>query len=144
MIEDSHNEPALQRHFGLLQATALNVTMIVGAGVFVTIPLMLKELPGPYAVLGWLAAGSGRHERAALLLGGADHFWGLAGGRLIATSPMWRLHHEAVTRTTDRGRDGVQAVDEPEARGHRSTIRGRKIGGKTGKRTGDSAFRPSA
>jgi APA family basic amino acid/polyamine antiporter len=48
----------LQRQFGLLQATALNVTMIVGAGVFVTIPLMLKELPGPYALLGWLAAGA--------------------------------------------------------------------------------------
>jgi amino acid transporter len=47
----------LQRHFGLLQATALNVTMIVGAGVFITIPLMLAILPGPYALLGWLAAG---------------------------------------------------------------------------------------
>src|SRR5207249_4326505 len=33
------------------------VTMIVGAGVFVTIPLMLEKLPGPYALLGWLAAG---------------------------------------------------------------------------------------
>src|SRR6516165_1794854 len=31
--------------------------MIVGAGIFVTIPLMLKELPGPYALLGWLGAG---------------------------------------------------------------------------------------
>jgi basic amino acid/polyamine antiporter, APA family len=48
----------LQRHFGLLQATALNVTMIVGAGVFVTIPLMLGQLPGPYALLGWLGAGA--------------------------------------------------------------------------------------
>ncbi len=48
----------LQRHFDLLQATALNVTMIVGAGVFATIPLMLKDLPGPYALLGWLAAGA--------------------------------------------------------------------------------------
>jgi amino acid transporter len=48
----------LQRHFGLLQATALNMTMIVGAGVFITIPLMLLKLPGPYAVLGWLAAGA--------------------------------------------------------------------------------------
>ena len=47
----------LQRHFGLVQATALNVTMIVGAGVFITIPLMLAILPGPYALLGWLAAG---------------------------------------------------------------------------------------
>jgi amino acid transporter len=48
----------LQRHFGLLHATALNVTMIVGAGVFITIPFMLGKLPGPYALLGWLAAGA--------------------------------------------------------------------------------------
>jgi amino acid transporter len=47
----------LQRHFGLLQATALNVSMIVGAGVFITIPYMLGKLPGPYAILGWVAAG---------------------------------------------------------------------------------------
>jgi amino acid transporter len=47
----------LQRQLGLLQATALNVTMIVGAGVFITIPLMLEKLPGPYALLGWLVAG---------------------------------------------------------------------------------------
>ncbi len=44
----------LQRHFGLLQATALNVTQIVGAGIFITIPLMRKELPGPYLILGWV------------------------------------------------------------------------------------------
>jgi amino acid transporter len=58
--DETNPQPAggLQRHFGLLQATALNVTMIVGAGVFVTIPFMLKELPGPYALLGWLAAGA--------------------------------------------------------------------------------------
>src|SRR5438046_2414117 len=53
----SVESPTLVRHFGWLQATALNVTMIVGAGVFVTIPLMLRELPGPYALLGWVAAG---------------------------------------------------------------------------------------
>ena len=47
--------PTLTRHLGLLHATALNVAMIVGAGVFITIPLMLRELPGPYAILGWLA-----------------------------------------------------------------------------------------
>src|SRR5947209_20031689 len=47
----------LERHFGLLHATALNVSMIVGAGVFVTIPLMLGQLPGPYALLGWLVGG---------------------------------------------------------------------------------------
>src|SRR5262249_33091565 len=48
----------LERHFGLLQAVALNVTMIVGARVFVTIPLMLGLLPGPSALLGWLGAGA--------------------------------------------------------------------------------------
>jgi amino acid transporter len=55
---DESKSPGLHRHFGLLHAVALNVTMIVGAGVFVTIPLMLKELPGPYALLGWLGAGA--------------------------------------------------------------------------------------
>jgi amino acid transporter len=49
--------PGLQRHFGLLQATALNISMIVGAGVFLMIPLILLELPGPYALLGWVFAG---------------------------------------------------------------------------------------
>jgi amino acid transporter len=48
----------LTRGIGVWQATALNITMIVGAGVFITIPLMLKELPGPYALLGWLAGGA--------------------------------------------------------------------------------------
>src|SRR5438128_162844 len=47
----------LVRGIGLWQATALNVTMIVGAGVFATIPPMLHKLPGPYALLPWLAAG---------------------------------------------------------------------------------------
>jgi amino acid transporter len=51
------SDGGLQRHFGLLQATALNVTMIVGAGVFITIPPMLGHLPGPYALLAWVAAG---------------------------------------------------------------------------------------
>lgn len=47
----------LQPHFGLLQARALNVTFVVGLGVFVTIPLIVKEMPGPSALLAWLAAG---------------------------------------------------------------------------------------
>jgi amino acid transporter len=48
----------LRRGIGPWQATALNITLIVGAGVFATIPFMLRELPGPYAVFGWLAAGA--------------------------------------------------------------------------------------
>jgi amino acid transporter len=47
----------LVRGIGLWQAAALNVTLIIGAGVFVSIPGMLGHLPGPYAVLAWVAAG---------------------------------------------------------------------------------------
>jgi len=54
---DEKSPTGLKRHFGLIHATALNVTQVVGAGVFITIPLMLLKLPGPYALLGWLAAG---------------------------------------------------------------------------------------
>src|ERR1700722_1401908 len=50
-------EGELHRHFGLLHATALNISMIVGAGVFAVIPAMVVELPGPYALLGWIGAG---------------------------------------------------------------------------------------
>src|SRR3954452_8851489 len=97
--------PGLRRHFGLLHATALNVTMIVGAGVFVTIPLMLKELPGPYALLPWLAAGlliliDGMiwSELGAALpgSGGSYHFlltaYGERGwGRLMAFLFIWQF-----------------------------------------------------
>ncbi len=52
------NDGGLKRHFGLWQATALNISMIVGAGVFITIPAMLQALPGPAALLGWVAVGA--------------------------------------------------------------------------------------
>src|SRR5215831_17989127 len=32
--------------------------MVVGAGIFITIPPMLEKLPGPYALLGWIGAGA--------------------------------------------------------------------------------------
>jgi non-specific serine/threonine protein kinase len=49
-------------------------------------------------LLGWLAARSGSHQRAAWLLGGADPLWERAGGRLTATASFGRLHTEAVAR----------------------------------------------
>jgi predicted ATPase/DNA-binding CsgD family transcriptional regulator len=42
-------------------------------------------------ILGWLAARSGSHQRAAWLLGGADPLWERAGGRLAATASFERL-----------------------------------------------------
>src|SRR5438105_7021406 len=46
--------PLLQRHFGLLPATALNMTNMMGAGTFITIPLLMSALGGPQAMLGWV------------------------------------------------------------------------------------------
>src|SRR5690242_15416902 len=48
--------PALHRRFGLLGATALNMTNMMGVGPFITIPLLMSALGGPQAMLGWLVA----------------------------------------------------------------------------------------
>jgi len=48
----SHTQ--LTRGFGLLQATALNISNVVGVGPFITIPLMLATMGGPQAMLGWI------------------------------------------------------------------------------------------
>src|ERR687897_579138 len=44
------------RRFGLLHATALNMTNMIGIGPFITIPLLMTALGGPQAMLGWLVA----------------------------------------------------------------------------------------
>lgn len=44
----------LRRELGLVQATALAVTDMVGIGPYITIPLFLATMGGPQAMLGWL------------------------------------------------------------------------------------------
>jgi len=46
----------MTRRFGLLHATALNMTNMIGIGPFITIPLLMSALGGPQAMLGWLVA----------------------------------------------------------------------------------------
>ena len=46
----------LVRRFSLLPATALNMTNMLGAGPFITIPLLMTALGGPQAMLGWIVA----------------------------------------------------------------------------------------
>ena len=48
--------PQLERRFGLLSATALNMTNMIGVGPFITIPLLMSALGGPQAMLGWIVA----------------------------------------------------------------------------------------
>ena len=49
-------QPRLHRRFGLLSATALNMTNMMGVGPFITIPLLMSALGGPQAMLGWVVA----------------------------------------------------------------------------------------
>jgi amino acid transporter len=49
-------QPHLIRRFGLLPATALNMTNMIGVGPFITIPLLMSALGGPQAMLGWVVA----------------------------------------------------------------------------------------
>src|SRR5271165_3264710 len=44
----------LVRSMGLLQATALNMSNMVGVGPFITIPLIIASMGGPQCMLGWL------------------------------------------------------------------------------------------
>lgn len=46
----------LQRRLGLIQATALNISNMVGVGPFITIPALMATLNGggPQAMLGWI------------------------------------------------------------------------------------------
>jgi len=53
-----NQRPRLLRRFGLLQATALNMSNMIGIGPFITIPLLMSALNGggPQAMLGWIVA----------------------------------------------------------------------------------------
>ncbi|AHG93554.1 amino acid permease-associated region (plasmid) [Gemmatirosa kalamazoonensis] len=53
---DAAEPPQLPRRFGLLPATALNMTNMIGVGPFITIPLLMSALGGPQAMLGWIVA----------------------------------------------------------------------------------------
>ena len=55
-MEAPHDQPQLTRRFGLLSATALNMTNMIGVGPFITIPLLMSALGGPQAMLGWIVA----------------------------------------------------------------------------------------
>src|SRR3982750_2646994 len=52
----ANDQPHLHRRFNMLSATALNMTNMMGAGPFITIPLLMSALGGPQAMLGWIVA----------------------------------------------------------------------------------------
>ncbi|MFN0123621.1 MAG: APC family permease [Blastocatellia bacterium] len=52
----SDGPQSLVRHFGAWQATALNMSNMIGIGPFITIPLLMAALGGPHSMIGWLIA----------------------------------------------------------------------------------------
>lgn len=55
--ENRTPEPHLTRRFGLLQATALNMSNMIGIGPFITVPVLMSTMGGgPQAMIGWLLA----------------------------------------------------------------------------------------
>ena len=49
------NEPEkLERGLGLVEATSLNVTFMVGIGPFIVIPLVVQAMGGPQSLLAWV------------------------------------------------------------------------------------------
>lgn len=97
--------PKLAQGLGFWEATAINITQIVGAGVFATVPMIIADLPGAYALLAWIVAGVliladgmvwGELGAALPAAGGSYHFllesfgrkkW----GRLMAFLFVWQI-----------------------------------------------------
>jgi len=56
-VEPNHNstqaQPHLERRLDLLSATSINMSNMVGAGTFITLPLIIGSMGGPQALLGW-------------------------------------------------------------------------------------------
>src|SRR6478735_6841742 len=48
-------EPLPERRLGLSQATAINMIDMVGIGPFITLPMVIGMMNGPYFLYAWLA-----------------------------------------------------------------------------------------
>ncbi|RIK88335.1 MAG: amino acid permease [Planctomycetota bacterium] len=55
-MPDDTSTPHLERGLNLVHATSLNVANMLGAGPFITIPVLLAAMGGPQAMLGWFVA----------------------------------------------------------------------------------------
>jgi basic amino acid/polyamine antiporter, APA family len=53
-VNIADKKTGLRRDLGLVQATSLAITDMIGIGPFITIPLFLSTMGGPQAMIGWL------------------------------------------------------------------------------------------
>jgi non-specific serine/threonine protein kinase len=84
--------------FALFQQPGKQAECAESAGKALRAKQALGDVVGiAYALelFGWLAAGDGRHERAAWLLGAAEPLWMSSGSRLSSTAILEGFHQEA-------------------------------------------------
>src|SRR6202046_416457 len=79
--------PHLTRAFGLLHATALNISNMVGIGPFITIPLMMASMGGPQSMLGWVTG--------ALIVISDGLIWSELGAALPGSGGSYHFLREA-------------------------------------------------
>jgi amino acid transporter len=102
MTPGSSDPPHLLRRFGLLQATALNMTNMIGVGPFITIPALMSAMNGPQAMLGWLVA---------LVIALADGLvWSELGAAMPGSGGSYVYLREAFGRGTFGGQTFGRAI----------------------------------
>src|SRR5215472_14822280 len=97
IVVDAVAEPpahGFERKVGLLQATAINMTQMVGIGPFVTIPLMVAAFGGPQAMLGWIIG--------AILAISDGLVWAELGGAMPGAGGTYIYLREAFQYRTGR------------------------------------------
>src|SRR4051812_4180849 len=80
-------QPHLTRGFGLLHATALNMTNMVGIGPFITIPLLMAAMGGPQSLIGWFVG--------ALIVVCDGQVWSEFGAALPGSGGSYRFLRES-------------------------------------------------
>src|SRR5215831_16304606 len=90
--KDQQQPSHLLRRFGLLQATALNMSNMIGIGPFITIPLLMSALGGPQAMLGWFVA--------VLIVIPDGMIWSELGASLPGSGGTYKYLREAYGRET--------------------------------------------
>jgi APA family basic amino acid/polyamine antiporter len=88
----TETQPHLTRGFGLLDATALNMSNMVGVGPFITIPLLMASMGGPQSMLGWLTG--------ALIVISDGLIWSELGAALPGSGGSYHFLREAYGRQT--------------------------------------------
>src|ERR1700735_5579434 len=92
MATKSETSPQLTRAFGLLHATALNISNMVGVGPFITIPMLMASMGGPQSLLGWATG--------ALIVVSDGLIWSELGAALPGSGGSYHFLREAYGHET--------------------------------------------